>query len=74
MLELPNGIVQGVSTRAEIIAAYGEPDYLDSWGKYVRYDMEGFEITIVVGPEENDILGMISIRYKDWLDFERASF
>ena len=69
MLELPSDIVQGVSTRGELIAAYGEPDRDVPEAMYMSYDMEGFRIAFTVGPEENDVLGMIDIDFKDYDDF-----
>ena len=74
MLELPNGIVQGVSTRGELMAAYGEPYEVDSWGKWIRYNLEGFFVTIVVGEEENDVIGLITIKFQDWKDFDSIHF
>ena len=68
MLELPSGIVQGVSTRGELLTAYGEPDREPN-DMYLFYDMEGFWVSIVVSPEETDVLGMIDIRFKDFDDF-----
>ena len=69
MLELPNGIVQGVSTMEDVIAAYGEPDEVDPWGKYTRYNMEGFIVT-VWEYEESGLLGKVKIQFQDWKNFD----
>ena len=73
MLELPNGIVQGVSSMEDIIAAYGEPDEVDPWGKFSRYYMEGF-IVSVWEYEESGLLGQIKIRFQGWEDFDRIVY
>ena len=67
-LELPNGIVQGVSTRGDVIAAYGEPDEVDSWGKWIEYNMEGMAVNMVVGQAETDVIGLVKIELVDMRD------
>ena len=71
MLELPNGIVHGVSTMEDVKAAYGEPYEVDPWGKYTRYNMEGFFVT-VWEYEESGLLGSVKIQFQDWENFERV--
>ena len=73
MLELPKGIVQGVSSMEDIIAAYGEPDEVDPWGKFTRYYMEGFYIT-VWEYEESGLLGQVRILFQDRDNFNRVHF
>ena len=68
-LELPNGIVQHVSTMEDIAAAYGEPNEVDSWGKWTRYNIEGFAIT-VWEYEESGLIGLVNIRFQSWEDFD----
>ena len=73
MLELPNGIVQRVSSMEDIIAAYGEPDEVDSWGKWTSYYIEGFVIT-VWEYEDTGLLGQVQIRFQGWENFDRIVF
>ena len=68
MLELPKGIVQGVSSMEDILAAYGEPDYVDSWGKYTSYYIEGF-IVSVWEYEKSGLLGLVKIKSQDWENY-----
>ena len=71
--ELPGGIVEGVSTRNEVIAAYGESEPTSDDQKYMKYYREGFVINLNI--DENDIFIRISpIRYRGDHAFEAVSF
>ena len=71
--ELPGGIIEGVSTRAEVIAAYGESEPTPDEQKYMRYYREGFVINLDI--DENDIFIRIApIRYLGDKAFTMVSF
>jgi hypothetical protein len=71
--ELPGGIVEGVSTRDEVIAAYGKSEPTPDEQKYMKYYREGFVINLNI--DENDIFIRISpIRYRGDNAFDTVSF
>ena len=71
--ELPGGIVEGVSTRNEVIAAYGESEPTRDEQKYMKYYREGFVINLDI--DENDVFIRIApIRYRGDNAFKTVSF
>jgi hypothetical protein len=65
--ELPNGIVQGVATRDDIIAAYGEPAPSNS-DSFMYYTIEGFYVNLYI--DDDDVLASAYIIFSGHSGYE----